>query len=177
MFSPDADADVLGEGIAQADRSIERVVDVAGGTGRAVRTLDSDERIVLDASVGMLTQARGHELDCVRGDASRLPLDSESVDAVVISDALHHIGDASETVAEVVRVLRPDGVLVVREFNPATIRGKLLVRGEHAIGMNSAFFTPEKLSRMLSDAGLVPRVRNRGFDYTVAGVKRTPGTT
>ncbi|GAA0251833.1 hypothetical protein GCM10009000_080320 [Halobacterium noricense] len=177
IFSPTSDADILAEGLAQADRPIERVVDVAGGTGRAAKAIDAEERIVLDASKKMLAQARGRGLARVRGDASRLPLDSESTDAVVISDALHHVGDAEESLAEVVRVLKPGGVLVVREFNPATIRGKLLVRGEHAIGMNSVFFTPEELARMLADAGLVPRVRNRGFDYTVAGVKRTSGTT
>ncbi|WP_049971038.1 class I SAM-dependent methyltransferase [Haladaptatus cibarius] len=177
FFSSPFDADILAEGLAQADRPIERVVDVAGGTGRAVRAIDADERIVLDASKKMLVQAHRRGLACVRGDASRLPLDSESVDAIVISDALHHIGDAEDALAEVERVLNPGGVLVIREFNPATIRGKLLVRGEHAIGMNSVFFTPEELTRMLAGAELVPHVRNRGFDYTVAGVKRTSGIT
>ncbi|WP_227354949.1 class I SAM-dependent methyltransferase [Haladaptatus salinisoli] len=177
LLSPDADADILAEGLAQAERPVERVVDVAGGTGRAARALDADERIVLDASGKMLAQARARGLDCVRGDASRLPLRSESVDAVVVSDALHHVGAVADALAEIARVLRSGGVLVVREYNPATIRGKLLVRGEHLIGMDSTFFAPEELVRMLSDVDLVPRVRNRGFDYTVAGVKRTPGTT
>ncbi len=176
-FAPSSDADVLAEGLAQTDRKIERVVDVAGGTGRAVRQLDADERIVVDASAGMLAQATAHGLDCVRGDASRLALDSDSVDAVVISDALHHIGDAKATLAEAERVLRPGGVLVIREVNPTTLRGKLVVWGEHAIGMNSVFFTPDELVELLADVGLVPRVRSRGFDFTVAGVKRTSGTT
>ncbi|WP_458206600.1 class I SAM-dependent methyltransferase [Haladaptatus sp. NG-SE-30] len=176
-LSPDADREILEEGLAQAERPIERVVDVAGGTGRAVRALDADERIVLDASEGMLAQAHANGLVSVRGDASRLPLRSDSVDAIVISDALHHIGDVDNTLAEVARVLRSGGVLIVQEFNPATIRGKLLVRSEHLIGMNSAFFTPDELVRKLSDVNLVPRVRNRGFDYTVAGIKRTSGTT
>ncbi|WP_227376743.1 class I SAM-dependent methyltransferase [Haladaptatus halobius] len=176
LFSPDADADILAEGLSQAERPVERVVDVAGGTGRAARALNADERIVLDASGKMLAQARARGLNCVRGDASRLPLRSESADAVVISDALHHVGNATATLSEIARVLRPLGVVVVREYNPATIRGRLLVRGEHLVGMNSRFFTPEELVRKLSDANLVPRVRNRGFDYTVAGVKRTPGT-
>lgn len=177
IFSPTHDSDILEAGLEQANRPIERIVDVAGGTGRAARALDADERIVLDASAGMLAQARKQGLDCVRGNASCLPIDSKSVDAVVISDALHHIGDTSKTLAEVARVLRPAGVLVIREFNPTTLRGRLLVWGEHAIGMNSTFFTPEELARMLAEAGLEPRVRNRGFDYTIAGVKRTSGTT
>ncbi|MGA9400062.1 class I SAM-dependent methyltransferase [Haladaptatus sp.] len=176
-FSPDSDYDILREGLQQAERPIERIADVAGGTGRAVRAFDVDERFVVDASSGMLAQAHARGLDCVRGDATRLPLDAESVDAVVISDALHHIGDAKATLSEVERVLRPGGVVIIREFNPATVRGRLLVRGEHLLGMRSSFFTPDELARILHAADLVPRVRGRGFDYTVAGIKRTSGTT
>ncbi len=176
-FSPDSDYDVLREGLDQAERPVERVADVAGGTGRAVRAVDVAERLVLDASSGMLAQAHTHELDCVRGDATRLPFDAESVDAVLIADALHHIRDAETTFSEVERVLRPGGVVVVREFNPATVRGRLLVRGEHLLGMESSFFTPDELARTLHVANLVPRVRNRGFDYTVAGIKCTSGPT
>ncbi|WP_423745347.1 methyltransferase domain-containing protein (plasmid) [Haladaptatus sp. SPP-AMP-3] len=175
-FSPESDSDVLREGLEQAERPIERIADVAGGTGRAVRALDGNEEVVVDASAGMLAQAHGHGLACVRGDATRLPLASESVDAAVVSDALHHIGDPDATLAEVERVLRPGGVLIVREYNPATIRGWFLVRGEHLLGMDSTFVTPETLVRKLDAANLVPRVRSRGFDYTVAGVKPTPGT-
>jgi ubiquinone/menaquinone biosynthesis C-methylase UbiE len=175
-FSPDSDYDVLREGLEQAERPVERVADVAGGTGRAVRAFDISEEVVVDASAGMLAQALGHGLSCVRGDATRLPLASESVDAAVISDALHHIGDPDATLAEVERILRPGGVVIVREYNPATVRGWFLVRGEHLMGMESTFFTPEMLVRKLNAAKLVPRVRNRGFDYTVAGVKHTSGT-
>ncbi|EFW92707.1 methyl transferase-like protein [Haladaptatus paucihalophilus DX253] len=175
-FSPESDSDVLREGLEQAERPIERIADVAGGTGRAVRALDVNEEVVVDASAGMLAQAHSHGLACVRGDATRLPLASESVDAAVISDALHHIGDPDATLAEVERILRPGGVLIVREYNPATVRGWFLVRGEHLLGMDSTFVTPEALVRKLDAANLVPRVRNRGFDYTVAGVKPTPGT-
>ncbi|WP_440008548.1 class I SAM-dependent methyltransferase [Halomicrococcus sp. SG-WS-1] len=170
-LTPDADADLLAEGLAQAERPVERVVDLAGGTGRAVRAIDAPERIVLDASLEMLRQARKNGLDCVQGDAARLPLADESVDALVISDALHHVGDVDGALAEAARVLRPDGVLVVREYNPATLRGRLLVRGEHAVGFDSSFLTPDDLARRLHDAGLTPRVRNRGFDYTAAGIR------
>ncbi len=102
---------------------------------------------------------------------------AESVDAVVIADALHHIGDVDAALSEAERVLRPGGVVVVREFDPATIRGRMLARGEHLLRMQSSFITPDALSEALYAANLVPRVRSRGFDYTIAGIKRTSGTT
>lgn len=170
-FTPRADGDVLSEGLAQADRPVERVVDVAGGTGRAVRAVDAPERVVLDAASGMLREARANGLDCVRGDAARLPLADASVDAMIISDALHHVGDVDGALAEAARVLRPGGVLVVREYNPATLRGTALVWGERLVGFDSEFLTPDALVERLDDVGLTPRVRNRGFDYTIAGVR------
>ena len=170
-FTPSADADLLAEGLAQAERPVDRVVDVAGGTGRAVRAVDAPERLVVDASRGMLRQARGNGLESVGGDAATLPLADESVDAVIISDALHHVADVDGALAEVERALRPGGVLVVREYNPATLRGRALVWGERLVGFDSEFLSPDDLVERLDDAGLTPRVRNRGFDYTVAGVK------
>lgn len=175
-FTPEDDDGIFLEGLQQAERPVERMIDLAGGTGRAARALEVNERLVLDASGGMLSQAYGHGLDCLRADATRVPLTDESADAVVISDALHHVGNVDATLGEVERVLRPGGVVVVREFNPATVRGWFLVRGEHLMGMKSTFFTPDALVRALDAANLVPRVRNRGFEFTVAGVKRTSGT-
>lgn len=169
-FTPEADAAILAEGLAQADREIERVVDLAGGTGRAVRAIDAPERIVLDAAAGMVRKAAANGLDCVRGDAARLPLRDSSVDAVVVSDALHHVADVDGVLAEVERILRLGGVLVIREYNPATLRGRAVAWGEHAMGFDSTFLTPAELAERLVAAGLAPRVRNRGFEYTIAGV-------
>ncbi|WP_327051790.1 class I SAM-dependent methyltransferase [Halomicrococcus gelatinilyticus] len=170
-FTPSADADLLAAGLAQADRPVERVVDVAGGTGRAVRAIDVPERLVVDASDGMLRQAHSNGLESVRGNAARLPLADGSVDAAIISDALHHVADVNGALGEAARVLRPGGVLVVREYNPATLRGTVLVWGERIVGFDSEFLTPDDLVERLDDVGLTPRVRNRDFDYTVAGVR------
>ena len=48
----------------------------------------------------------------VRGD---LPLDAASVDLAVCLDVLHHIPNAGHVLSEMARVLRPGGMLVLRE--------------------------------------------------------------
>ncbi|PSQ46451.1 methyltransferase type 11, partial [Halobacteriales archaeon SW_12_67_38] len=56
-FMPSTDERALRAGLALADREVERVVDVGGGTGRAVRTIDVPVRIVVDAAHGMVREA------------------------------------------------------------------------------------------------------------------------
>ncbi|QIO22550.1 class I SAM-dependent methyltransferase [Haloarcula sp. JP-L23] len=171
LVMPPARASKLRRGLALATREVDRVVDVGGGPGRAIRRLDLPERIVVDAAPGMLRRARSHGLVAIVGDAGRLPLAAESVDAVLIVDALHHMAQVDAVISEAARVLRPGGVLVVREFNPATLRGRGLVAAEHLVGFASVFFTPDELTRRVATAGLNPTVVERGFGYTVAGVR------
>jgi SAM-dependent methyltransferase len=52
-------------------------------------------------------------LPMVRGDATTLPMPDESIDAVVILDVLEHLADPETVLAEVHRVLRRDGCLIV----------------------------------------------------------------
>lgn len=169
---PSARRGPLREGLALADRDVARVVDLGGGTGRAVRALDPSEPLVVDVSRGMLRRARARGLAVVRADAGTLPLRDESVDAVVVVDALHHVPDRRAALAEATRILADGGVLVVREFDPGTLPGRALVLAERAVGFDSTFDGPDALSALVSDAGLDATVLDRGFGYTVAGVKR-----
>lgn len=45
------------------------------------------------------------------GSAYELPLPSDSVDVVIISDVLEHLHDLPRALAELTRVLRPGGLL------------------------------------------------------------------
>ena len=170
LAMPAADRADLDPALALADRPVERVLDLGGGTGRVARALGGDT-VVADASRGMLEAAREDGLATLQTDVRRLAVADESVDAVVIVDALHHFPARSTAIAEAARALRPDGVLVVRDFDPETIRGRLLVAGEHLFGMESRFDTADECARRLAEAGLDTRVLERGFTFTVAGVK------
>ncbi|MFB6281876.1 MAG: class I SAM-dependent methyltransferase, partial [Haloferacaceae archaeon] len=143
-----------------------------GGAGRGVRALDPPAPVVIDAAPGMCRRARRRGLPAARGDAASLPVADGAVDAVLIVDALHHLPDRRGALAEAGRVLRPGGVLVVREFDPGTLRGRALAATERLVGMGSTLFRPDALAALVAEAGLDPRVPDRGFAYTVAGRKR-----
>jgi demethylmenaquinone methyltransferase/2-methoxy-6-polyprenyl-1,4-benzoquinol methylase len=178
-LAPSTDAEPLWAGLARADRPVERVVDLAGGTGRAARAVAAPvgrvrlpEAVVVDASRPMLARAAERGTPAVQGDAGRLPVRDSTVDAVVVLDALHHLPDQEAALAEARRVLRPGGVLVIREFDPRTLRGRALVAAERAVGFRSTFRGPDGWAAAVGDAGLSASVLDRGFAFTVVGKKR-----
>lgn len=158
----------LTDAFDRATRDVDRVLDLAGGAGRVANGLD-EETVVLDAATGMLARARSHGLPVLCADARTLPMRANAVDAIVVVDALHHLPEHDRVLRECARVLRPGGVLAVRDFDPTTVLGRLLVAAEHVIGFDSTFVAPDDLSRRLRAAGFDPATTDTGFAYTVVG--------
>jgi SAM-dependent methyltransferase len=91
------------------------VLDVGCAFGYGTARLPGSFVVGLDRSADYLRQAkrRYSSLTWVEGDAACLPLASESFDAVVALDVLEHLANAPGAAAELIRVLRPGGRLVV----------------------------------------------------------------
>jgi len=106
-----------------------RVLDLAAGTGSSSVPFAAAGAFVVpcDFSLGMLRVGKhgkhGHsELSFVGGDALRLPFADASFDAVTISFGLRNVSDTEAALAEMARVTRPGGRLVVCEFSHPTWR-------------------------------------------------------
>jgi demethylmenaquinone methyltransferase / 2-methoxy-6-polyprenyl-1,4-benzoquinol methylase len=102
----------------------ERILDLAAGTGTSSVPFAQRGAAVVpcDFSLGMLRVGRRREphLPFVAGDATRLPFADGSFDAVTISFGLRNTVDPSAALAEMHRVTRPGGRLVVCEFSHPT---------------------------------------------------------
>ncbi|MDV3125026.1 class I SAM-dependent methyltransferase [Mycobacterium sp. 21AC1] len=75
--------------------------------GLAITATDLDPEMV-DTAVRRLRPYPG--VTVRRADATNLPFDDDSFDAVISCLMLHHIVDWEQAVAEIARVLRPGGV-------------------------------------------------------------------
>lgn len=102
----------------------ETVLDLAAGTGTSSAPFaDAGARVVAcDFSLGMLAagRARRPDLAFVAGDALRLPFADASFDAVTVSFGLRNVADTQGALAELRRVTRPGGRLVICEFSTPT---------------------------------------------------------
>lgn len=166
LLMPRADRADIQSGLDLATRPVERVLDLGGGTGRAIREVTATDRLVVDPAIGMLRRVPAG-VTRLRGSAPSLPLADDSIDAVLVVDALHHMPPADEVLAEIHRVLRPGGVAVVIDFDPTTVRGRLLVGAEHLVGFASVFYSLDDLMARMEDCGFEPQVVDPGFGYVV----------
>jgi demethylmenaquinone methyltransferase / 2-methoxy-6-polyprenyl-1,4-benzoquinol methylase len=111
-----------------AARPGERVLDLAAGTGTSSRTFTTAGAycVACDFSLGMLqvgarrAASRGGQgegqVRFAAGDALRLPFRDRAFDAVTISFGLRNVADPDAAMAEMLRVTRPGGRLVICEF-------------------------------------------------------------
>jgi len=98
------------------------VLDAACGTGRYSAYLAGrGHRVIgVDRSGAMLAKARAKLPQCAfhEGDLEALPLASASVDAAVCALALLHLPEVARAIAELARVVRPGGRVIVSDVHP-----------------------------------------------------------
>lgn len=105
-----------------------RIADLGCGTGRnAVAMAEAGADVTaVDFSEGMLAEARaragsGRVRFVVRSLEEPLPFDDDSFDRVLCSLALEHVGNIDQAFAEMTRICRSGGQVVVIEMHPAML--------------------------------------------------------
>lgn len=140
----------------------DKVVDLGGGTGRIANLLANEVQkiTVVDASEGMLRQCRQRhpKLSCIQAKAQNLPFADDSVNKIIIVDAFHHFQDQKQVVKEINRVLVKNGKVVVAEFNPLKMVGKLVIVMEKLFMMGSIFHSSSSLVDLFSSNGFKVRL-------------------
>ena len=105
----------------------DRVLDVGCGVGRHLLELSRCPGLYIGLDSARLDLRKGHywfllmqrkgevqgSVNFVEGDAPRLPFVDGSFDRVVCTEVLEHVPNDGEVLAELVRVLRPGGVLAI----------------------------------------------------------------
>lgn len=131
------------------------VADLGCGTGQVAEAVAPFVRQVVgvDASREMLQAARARlrahgNVDLRRGGLEHLPVDDVSLDAAIVALVLHHVPDPAKVAAEVARVTKPGGRVVVVDMLPHGHEEYRKTMGHVWLG-----FEPRYVERMLASAG------------------------
>src|SRR3954467_12993982 len=100
------------------------VFEAGCGTGLLLREAAGVARsaVGLDLSRGMLAPAKARGLKVVQGSLTEVPLPSASFDLVYSMKGLAHIQPSERAVAELARLVRPGGHLLLEFYNPYSLR-------------------------------------------------------
>ena len=161
-----------------APKAGESILDLAAGTGSSsVAFKAPGVRVVAgDFSQGMLEVGRQRhpEIEFVFADATALPFTDSSFDAVTISFGLRNVVDTGKALAEMLRVTKPGGRLVICEFSRVTVPG---LRGLYEFylrrllpGFSRVFSkTPEAYSYLAESIDAWPNQSELAAQITAAG--------
>lgn len=102
----------------------ETILDIAAGTGTSSASLarNGAHVVAADFSPGMIEVGRSRHshnpaITFTQADATQLPFDDDSFDAVTISFGLRNIVNPQTALAEFFRVTKPGGRVVICEFS------------------------------------------------------------
>jgi len=100
------------------------VLEAGCGTGLLLKEAAAVARraVGVDLSRGMLQPAKARGLEVVQGSLTHVPFPSASFDVVYSMKVLAHIPPIREALAELGRLVRPGGFLLLEFYNPHSLR-------------------------------------------------------
>ncbi|WP_327144958.1 class I SAM-dependent methyltransferase [Nocardia sp. NBC_01327] len=135
-----------------------RIADIGCGTGiltsRIARELHPEVTYGVDASTGMLEQARARSavVHWRHAAAEHLPLGDGEVDAVVSTSAFHFF-DHPVALREFHRVLSPGGLVAIATMHPSAPTARPIQRLTRSPLFPAHAPSPREVRKLLEDAG------------------------
>jgi ArsR family transcriptional regulator len=164
-------ADVADLGCGEGYLTIE-----AAAWARQVYGVDRSGAVLARAKA-MATRRKVTNIDWRRGELEDVPLDDESIDVVMLSQALHHAQKPEMALAEANRILRPGGRVVLLDLDEHDETWVKSTLGDQWLG-----FAPDRLQALLTGAGFSDVTIRTGasrpgdpFTVLVASATKKPG--
>lgn len=100
--------------VRKYSREGDRIVDVGVGLGRVLSEFPHLRRYGVDISLGYLQEAQAKGIETAYALVGDLPYADAAFDLVLCTDVLEHVFDLYGSCANLLRIVRPGGVLIVR---------------------------------------------------------------
>jgi ubiquinone/menaquinone biosynthesis C-methylase UbiE len=122
--------------LAALEPADRRILDIGCGTGQfascVLQQFPETHVWGMDLSCGMLRHCRSRSADSdnrlhvVQGDSARLPFAGDTFDVVTCTHSFHHYPEQERVAAEMYRVLRPGGKLLIIDGDRDRLWGRLV---------------------------------------------------
>lgn len=170
----------------------ELVLDVATGTGRVARPLSKQinggKIVGVDQALAMLDVGHQHKEPIPfyvqsAGEADKLPFKNNTFDRAFVSFSLHHFGNPTGVVGEVLRVLKNSGRFVVldpiieeaKDAIDIALEAKINQVFRRTHGDEFRYHTASSIQRLLTKAGYrVPRSNVLSYSFNQEGMNGIP---
>lgn len=142
----------------------ETVLDVGGGSGYfslpIAQRLSNGKVISLDLSEEMQGELKRKakarnltpRIEAQLGNAYQLDVQDATIDVATSNGVFHELSEPKKALAEIKRVLRPGGFVILTDFRDTPI-GKRIGAAHNA--EDHGPFSPEELKALIADAGFV----------------------
>ena len=170
LIPADEDIQILdiGTGMAATSRFLLQRL----SKGSRIWSLDPSEDVIANARTALAVEHRQKRIEFVQGSADDLKFEDDSFDIVVSVMVMHHIGAIGGSIAEMSRVLKEGGRLIVVDYSPDA--HTLDFKSRH---LREDFFTSRSISEAAKAANLRPRVEDQDKWYLVEATKTREGGT
>jgi ubiquinone/menaquinone biosynthesis C-methylase UbiE len=135
--------------------------------GSRIWTLDPSREVLSKARTALRAERLSAKVEFVRGTIDRVEFEDEFFDIVVSVMALHHMSELRPAIAEMVRVLRTDGKILLADYKPRAA-DELEFRSVHHAG---DFFSMNEVKSVLGNQGIVTDASDFDLWYLVVGRK------
>lgn len=132
------------------------ILELGCGTGHWTGFLSSKgfRVIALDISEAMLAKANAKgikNVEFLKGDAAALPFGNDSFGMILSITMLEFVDDLHQVMAEIYRVLQPDGFFIAGCLNLRSQLGK--TKDKDDTFRNARFYTKEEINDLFKDWG------------------------
>ncbi len=155
------------------------VLDYGGGEGRWAVALAERAALVVVADIDeqALHRVPSHvRLRSVLLDGVMLPFRSDAFDLVFVNHVVHHVEDVPGLLHELRRIVRPNGRLVVIEFEPRASVTRIYRLLSRYRDRPCVFYSPAALTQLMGAQGLAAEDRRfDDFQYALVASPLTRG--
>lgn len=153
-----------------------KLLDIGGGTGRVASVLRAhfSEVVVVDISRGMLVQASKKRVSALQGYSEALCFTDQAFERIIMVDAFHHLLDGKKTLAEMWRVLKPGGKIIIHEPDIRVPIVWIVAVVEKLALMRSHFVSPPVIKQIIEQfPNSKVNVETDGYTAWIVAIKTT----